>query len=215
MTRSVIALTGNRPRCGKTSVANILRSSYDFVRIGVADPMRKMMATFGLSDEEISGSLKDIPNAKLAGITPRRMLQVLGREVPDALGRPELWGELWCEAASPWEEDDSSIVVDDHRYPYEQKYFGRYARDVYVVRVNRDGGEAVQGATHAAETQVLVPHYTINNNGSLEDLFNVSSVVMENIRQVRSLMSRDRGAPRVGTMADSKIAQRKRYTRFA
>jgi hypothetical protein len=213
--RSVVALTSKRPQCGKSSFAKVLEGDeFGYVRIGVADPMRKMLATFGLSDDEITGSLKDVPNDKLAGTTPRRMLQVLGREVPDALGRPELWGELWYKAAV---ETEGNIVVDDHRYPYERKYFEKYAgrdRPVNVVRINRAGGEEIQGATHAAEQQTLSAEYTINNDGSLIDLKVAVLNVMENIDRVRKLLSGGRGASRLGASQPQRRSAPHNHGRF-
>jgi hypothetical protein len=174
MTRSVVALIGNRPRCGKTTVANILIAEYGYIKIGVADPIRKMMATFGLSEDEISGSLKDEPNDKLLGVTPRRMMQTIGRGVPLALGRPEYWAELWYHTAEDVAEvmGHRNIVVDDHRYLVEKKWFQRFAgnQGARVYRVHREGGAVYDGATHAAETQALDGDAWIMNAGDLDML---------------------------------------------
>ena len=133
---TVIALHGNRPGAGKSTVAGILKDLYGYKSEKVATPLKRMMGSLGCTYYDIEGHLKETPNDKLCGLTPRRFMQSLGRELPDSLGRPELWGEMWLQRAR--ENGYSNIVVDDHRFPYEMKYFMKY------------GTTIIMNATHAS-----------------------------------------------------------------
>lgn len=160
----IIALTG-LPGSGKSEVSKVLQSFGYFPR-RIASPIKAMCRALGMTDEHIEGELKRMPYAPLGLTTPTQLMQVIGRELPDALGDPELWGRLWAQTVMG--EGLPKIVVEDHRYAYEANWF--YAIGVAEVwNVERAGHEPdATTMKHAAENQYLDSDNTVFNSGSLE-----------------------------------------------
>lgn len=162
----IIALTG-LPGSGKTEVRKVL-TSLGYVPRRIAAPMKAMCKALGMTYDHIEGHLKEKPFAPLGVTTPRRLMQTLGRELPDALRDPELWGRLWAHTVM--QEGHQKVVVEDHRYQYEDNWF-RAIGVAEVWKVEREGHEPDAGAMkHAAEQQHLDSDATVFNNGTLADL---------------------------------------------
>lgn len=162
----IIALTG-LPGSGKSEVSKILQER-GYVSVRIAQPIKNIARTLGLNDEQIEGSLKEKPSIILGGATPRKLMQVLGRELPDALGSPELYARMWAHTVQnlghPW------IVVEDHRYAYEANWFHAVGHAT-VWKVERANHEPDAGAMkHQAESQQLDYDDVVFNAGTLADL---------------------------------------------
>lgn len=167
--KTIVALTG-LPGCGKSEVRKVLVRDHGFFPIRVATYLKLMAFALGLREGHIEGDLKEVPCDLLGGATPRRAMQALGREFPDALGEPELWPYRWLMAANRAIAD--RIVVEDHRYPNELPYFMR-AGNVSVWNVQRSLTTRTLAADtlkHQAENQKLHWDMQVFNDGSLEDL---------------------------------------------
>lgn len=179
MNKTIIALTG-APGSGKSEVRKILTQDYGFWPVRVASPLKDMARALGLDERHIEGPLKETETPRLAGATPRRLMQALGRELPDALGVPDLWGWHWAHRAR--ECIATRIVVEDHRYPYEHDFFTRVGK-TQVWNVNRpDHAPAGEAMQHQAETQVLPWDRQVWNGGTLEDLRKNVSYLMEFVK---------------------------------
>jgi hypothetical protein len=104
----IIGITG-QARAGKDTTAEYLASKYGFVRIGLADPMKRFCKeVFNFSDEQMWGDKRDEPDTryprkwfegrgmdlmqKEGHLTPRYALQTLGTE----WGR-DCYSNVWIE----------------------------------------------------------------------------------------------------------------------
>jgi hypothetical protein len=173
--RSVIALCG-APGSGKSEVRKILERDYGYRAIRVAGPLKAMAYALQLDERHIEGALKRQPCGRLSGATPTKLMQVLGREVPDALGVPDLWARMWLQNAEA--SNSQRIVVEDHRYPNEPAFFRAFGPTV-VWRVVRDFKPDVGAMKHAAENQILHADRDLMNTGTLGDLSESVRYLME------------------------------------
>ena len=106
---------------GKTFCADLLCSRYGYVKVKMATPIKEMIRTLGLNDNHIEGHLKDVPCAILDGRTPRWAMQTLGTEWGRSLISENLWLNRWAEIVQQNLTMNSSVVVDDTRFPNELK----------------------------------------------------------------------------------------------
>lgn len=82
---------------GKDTLADYFVKHTDGVKIALADPIKRYcMDAFGWSEETLWGSseLREVPDPRAAGLTPRKALQLLGTE----WGR-ELYENVWVDKA--------------------------------------------------------------------------------------------------------------------
>ena len=106
---------------GKTFCADFLCSRHGYVKIKMATPIKEMIRTLGLNDNHIEGHLKDVPCDILDGRTPRWAMQSLGTEWGRSLISENLWLNRWAEIVQQNLTMNSSVVVDDTRFPNELK----------------------------------------------------------------------------------------------
>lgn len=163
---SLIAFSG-AAGAGKSTAAGILQDLASYSRVRFADPIKVMLRDFGLTFEQVDGSLKETPCDLLCGKSPRRAMQTLG----DEWGRQLIGGDVWVRA---WERRieevvalrDCGIVVDDLRYPNELDAI--LARGGVVIRVVR--AEAGEIEAHASESHILFSQRILINDGTHEEL---------------------------------------------
>jgi hypothetical protein len=127
--KPLIAFAGPKG-IGKSTAAQYLVTKYGYERRSFADPLRNMLRVLGLTDEDF-GRFKEVPNANLAGKTPRQAMQLLGTE----WGRNMIGVDLWAEAAV--RDLPEGVVFDDCRF--ENEAVAVRSRGGYVVEIMRPG----------------------------------------------------------------------------
>ena len=131
----VIALVGAKG-CGKSTVAAHLCHRHEFVRLRFADPLKAMLRSLGLKEDQIDGPLKEVPDALLGGHAPRWAMQSLGTE----WGRRLISQDLWVNAVrrqimdSYLARPDIRIVIDDCRFPNEVALVRELGGEVWRIR---------------------------------------------------------------------------------
>lgn len=169
----IISFYSSRPQCGKSTAADRLLITHDFVVKKFAQPLKDMVA--GLLAQVLPGSpsifryvdgdLKETPVPQLSGLTPRRLMQTLGTEWGRALDK-----EFWVRVLEARLESRNypRCVVDDMRFPNEYDMLKR--RGAVMVRIDRPTDHE-EGTNHASEGALNDHHFdhVIVNSGSLED----------------------------------------------
>lgn len=166
MNATLIAIWSSAPRCGKSSVAQIITEEFpQFETRSFADPVKAMARTlmdFACIDErEISEALHGDKVNQLSGLpgspTGRQLLVGIG----NGFGRqmnPEFWASLLERRL--W-KDLRPTVIDDLRFPEELNMVRRCGGQVWQVQ--RTGIPALSHPLCRADVE-------LQNNGSLEQL---------------------------------------------
>jgi hypothetical protein len=184
MYRVVIGLSGFAGS-GKSAVSDYLVNQRGFVRIKFAGPLKDMLRTLGLTEDEIEGHLKKSPCELLGGKTPRHAMITLGTEWGGVLIHPDLWARAWRLACSKVPAG-KNIVVDDLRFPNEQNAV--HAEGGMSILIERPGTEpaafkwfglgrllyrwfGVMWGVHDSERiDRLSPKARVKNDAAIEDL---------------------------------------------
>lgn len=120
----LIALTSKAMGSGKSTVAEHLENTHDWVRVSFATPIKKM--TEALLDcipatavyERVYGVLKEeiVPTL---GVSSRRIQQLLGTEFGRAYLGQDIWTDIAMAKTASLREEGYNVVIDDLRFPNE------------------------------------------------------------------------------------------------
>lgn len=78
--RQVIGLVGPSG-AGKSEAIKALVEQHGFIRLHVANAVKRAAQAWNLSDRQIDGDLRDVPADELGGVTPRAFLEAIGAVV--------------------------------------------------------------------------------------------------------------------------------------
>jgi hypothetical protein len=127
---------GGRAGHGKTTLARDLQNYFRCAGMtcditSFATIPKKMLATMGLSNDELYGADKEKPSALISGHTPRFAMQSLATE----WGRHMLYDEIWVDA---WQRDAQArrvdvVIVDDIRHGPEIDRLQEMGAKIYEV----------------------------------------------------------------------------------
>ena len=159
----LIALSG-LAGAGKSTAAKHLSSVHGFTLVKFAGPLKRMLRSIGLSEEEIEGVQKEVPSDLLCGKSPRFAMQTLGTEWGRNFIGPDFWVNLWefttCEILA----EGGKVVVDDCRFPNEAEKVRKLGGKIVTIQ-----GPRVLRMTHSSE-QTLRGDEIIFNDRSIYDL---------------------------------------------
>lgn len=171
----IIGLTGQK-RSGKDTVAGLIDMHsmrpwrVATLRESFAGPIRRSVAEMlGWSMEELEEH-KELPLARLDGVTPRHMMQTLGTE----WGRKMILDDLWIRLLEGRLEEQINLgiwkvaVITDVRFENEAKMIK--SMDGIIVRVVRPGLPPPDG--HSSETPLPdeLVDATIVNDATIPEL---------------------------------------------
>lgn len=185
---SVIAITGFK-RSGKDVMGKYLVDNCGFVRYAFADPIREVCQTVFDWDSEYMERHKEEVDP-FWGISPRYAMQWIGTEgfqyyLPqDCPLFSETTGRIvWVKKFLRWHErtQNKRVVITDMRFHHELDTLEEYlGNDIISIRVDRDSVEP--NDTHASEQDIpdLNVDFEIENNGSLEELYEQIDFLVKN-----------------------------------
>lgn len=161
----LIGLIG-RARSGKDTVAGYLARQHMFAHIAFADPVKQMLET-AFGDLFREGD-REKPIDWL-GKSPRQLMQTLGTEWGRNQVHPELWVMLTEQKVKNAVEFNLPLVISDVRFYNEANMILKHGGELWFV--SRNTSEQVN--PHSSETADWGrwPLKTIENNGSLEELY--------------------------------------------
>ena len=176
----VLGLNGLK-HSGKSEATKILVRKFGFVEMKFAFWLKEMLRAIGLTDMEIEGSLKEEPNPLLCGKTNRYAMETLGTD----WGRKMMGDDLWVNLAVDRVKKSvlPRIVFSDCRFPNEVKAI-REQFNGRIWRLTRPGLVASEAPAEQVQKQV-VPDLTIDNSGTLVDLEERISLIMNQARGFR------------------------------
>lgn len=137
---------------GKTTLAQMINARLSNSGIYVlADAVReKISKAFDISTGELaSEDTKNLPNEKLYGQTPRKVMQLFGTE----FGQEAFGKTIWCKILNneihrgPHEYN----IIPDVRFEHEYDYF----KDSLVIFLSRDGVYRDEFNQHSSEAGLM------------------------------------------------------------
>ena len=164
----LIGITG-KARSGKDTVARMLFAQHAFTRIAFADPLKlAAQQMFGLSKEQTWGDHKKEEIIPYWGMSPRQMFQLLGNEAVKPVFGADIWIKRWSMSYAIFRDTDD-VIVPDVRFDHEASHIRSLGG--VIVEVLRGPGLVGSTGDHVSERGLsTLPEYTIDNNGTLEDL---------------------------------------------
>jgi hypothetical protein len=150
---------------GKTLLADTLCSKYNFIRVKMAQPLKTMLESIGLTQDNIEGSTKQTPLPLLCNQTPRYAMQTLGTEWGRNLMGADLWVNLWAKKVNELISKDINIVCDDVRFINEVQKIKELGGKIF--RLDR---AAAKKQDHKTEQQDFKVDILLSNNGDIQDV---------------------------------------------
>lgn len=146
---------------GKSTLAEMintkLKSSGIFV---LADPIRERISlAFDIDAEELeSEETKNLPNEKLYGQTPRKVMQLFGTE----FGQAAFGKTIWCKITDEeiLQNKYKYNIIPDMRFEHEYDYFYNVA--TLIIFLSRDGVYRDEFNAHISEKGLM--HLYDSNN---------------------------------------------------
>lgn len=172
--------TMGQARCGKDTFADYLVAKYGFVKIALADPIKRIaMDIYGMTEEQLWGDDKEKPDMRypMPGkgfLTPRVACQAIGTEVVRNL-YPDTWVEVFkrtsrlvldgshyytrTEGLKPnrrlrrfFTKKPQGVICSDVRFKNEVKGFREIdGKVIRLIRAGKDGSVGIKG--HASEEE--------------------------------------------------------------
>lgn len=160
----VVAFTGVAGS-GKSTAMRYLVERHGYTLLKFAGPLKRMLYAMGLTEDEVEGDLKELPQDRFYGKSPRYLMQTLGSDWARRLIGEDFWVRMWQGEASAILEVGGRVVTDDCRFPNEAQAIRRLGGDIYRI-VGRGGiaGNHVSERGCGDEDLVLV------NDSSLDAL---------------------------------------------
>lgn len=168
---SVIGMIG-KAGSGKDTVAEQLVKKHGYKRMSFADPLRDIVQLVFVLDKNTvwDRELREKPLEFLPEWTVRKLLQFVGTE----LFRDKIWRDIWMYNLLQRMEPGNNYVITDVRFPNEMsgiiEGFGGKTTFVEVVRKGCVGVD-VGIPNHESEAYEFCADVVIENNGTLEDLY--------------------------------------------
>lgn len=174
---NLIGLCGKK-RSGKDTIADYLVNNYEFQRYSFAQPLKDACKhMFLFDDEQVDGDKKAEIDERW-GVTPRKVLQVMGTEVFQYDIHEHMEDDefnigrgMWVKRFEVWYEKfgTPNVVISDVRFHHEADKIREMGGEVWKIdRLGQDDTD-----THPSEKEVETiegDHY-IQNHGTLEQLY--------------------------------------------
>ena len=170
MSKKLIGLAG-KAGAGKDTVADYLWEKEGAIKVAFADALRAAACSiFGLGQCNFLD--RDLKEAEVEywGMTPRRMLQLLGTEATKPVFGDNIWLKRWFLSYSAVRDTDH-VVVPDVRFDVEADAIRNLGGT--IIHIARPGAR-LSGATgeHSSEAGIELRDgdMYLSNSGSVEEL---------------------------------------------
>lgn len=179
MSTNIIGISG-KARSGKDTIADYLIKNYGYTKLAYADLLKNItMLAFGFTKEQLYGDQKFVVD-EYWGNTPAYYLQILGTEC----FRERIDNDFWVKAAMKIVNHypENLWVIPDVRFPNEVTPI--QDRGGMVIRINRKNrpptGRDDNHPSEIALDDYEGFDYVIDNDGTIEELYNKLEGILEN-----------------------------------
>lgn len=147
----------------------MLKDTFKVETLAFARPLKEGLKTMlNLTDEHVHGSLKETV-IEAFGKSPRQMMQTLGSDWGRLLVSDDIWLTVARQQIEAWIEEGKHVVITDVRFDNEAQMIRAMGGSIWHIK--RDTAQAVNSHVSEAGNFFLPGDIIIDNNGTLEDLF--------------------------------------------
>lgn len=183
MGSSIVAVCGLK-RSGKDVVARYICENYEnYTHAKIATPLKDVVKmAFDLSDHELESDAKDAVHP-VWGVAPRILLDYIGthvfqhdigRVVPVLKDNRCFWIDRLLSTSRSRLQEGNNLVISDLRFVHElnvlRAFSEKHGIRLTVIRVSRNG-TSTNGFVSEQESETLDVNHSVENNGSIEDLY--------------------------------------------
>ena len=173
----VIGLYSPREQSGKSTVLRRLETAIfapagkTMVNIKISAPLKQPLYDLGLTEDEVEGDLKEVPNAKLGGLSPRQVMinaykNGAEKDGPDWLAKQAASKILQAVMAG------QIVVVDDVRTPEDYAMVRLFAgAEVWRLFRPKPGADIGDSGNIEGMLESKFFQLRIDNTGTLNDLY--------------------------------------------
>ena len=183
----LIALTGYKGS-GKDTCADYLVEKYGYTKIAFASPLKDLLKLLFLySDDQLYGHLKEVPDHRWYGCSPRASMQYIGtewiRKQLDTI-MPGIGEDYFVNRLNYWYQQqlllnpNIKVVISDLRHFQNEIDL---VKKLNAVIVEIDRPQLNKQDTHQSEQRVNNVDETIINDNTLDDFYNKIDELMKNI----------------------------------
>jgi len=171
---------------GKDTIGDYIKRHYGFHGIALADPIKRLVKdVFVLDDHTVyDREAREQPLGQWGGWSVRKLLQFIGTElfrqnIDDAIWVKSLWYQI--------KDSGENYVVTDVRFPNELGFLAENGgKDFISIKVIRSGHDGSVGLTgHESEAYDLQTQFIIENDGTIQDLYNEVDEIMDEIKEMK------------------------------
>ena len=174
----LIGITGNK-RHGKDTIADHLCAQYGYIKYSYADNLKIGIGrvVFCLSDEQLYGDLKEVPDSRWDNRTPREILQYVGTNLLRNQFDANIWVKsLFYTLAAKLADPNVRIVIPDIRFPNELQSLVDFAKanNHHMISIKVVRPSIICTDTHESERHIatLQTDHTLVNDNTIEQLCN-------------------------------------------
>ena len=176
----LIAITGFK-RSGKDVVSDYISRKYGYNHVKISSKLKSIIkVAFDLTNDDLESCKKDTINKDL-DVSPRVLMDFFGTHVFQyELNKvmPNIGRKYWInDLMKKWKNDP--IVISDLRFHHEVDEIQK--NTCIIMRVNRASVGTDTHLVSEKEISELKVDYELDNNGTLEDLYNQIDVIMKRI----------------------------------
>jgi dephospho-CoA kinase len=175
-----------RKTSGKTTITDYVVDNYEFIERSLAGPLKNALRELLLIDNENLYGSEEKKNEKLEDwfdYTAREFMQHVGTELlREKLAElfPKIGTQIFTHNFELWykKNKDNHVIVSDVRFEDDANIIKKLGG--YIIKINRPNLTNID--SHSSEVSVdRVKHdYIIENNGTLEDLYERVDQIMDN-----------------------------------
>ena len=180
----IIGLTGKKG-CGKDTTAQIIKKNFEQQGYRVAlrafaDPLKKIcQELFLLTDDQLYDQTKKEEKDTRWSMTPRKMFQWFGTDCV----RKRLGGDFWIRHLAYWHEQNwhtfDVCIITDIRFQNELDFVKEMGGT--VIKINRSTHFADNHESEIGIDYITGTNYTVENNGSLDELEEKIAIILHDI----------------------------------
>lgn len=180
----IIGILGKK-YSGKDTIADYFVENFNFQKYTLASTLKSICKLlFNFTDEQLNTSQKEIVD-DVWNISPRKCMEFLGtdifrNEINELI--PNIGDNFWIKVLTSKINNDNkhnNIVISDVRFQNEIDYIHKLGG--IIIKVQKHDNPNYEYSSIENNIDTLIGDYVVDNNHSIDDLYNKINTLYSNI----------------------------------